>query len=415
MRPPWKMPPLQMQQHQQLRAPLLLQQQQQHVPQAQRGSQAPQPQLHPLAMQSTATCPPIQPGLTAVGGAGGILPFFGFNTATSLPMIPGPTVPATAVPPNSVATAAAAAQNINRILAMYQHQQQQALAGAFAQQQQQQSSVGGKVGASVAFTEDSKPPAAAVAGKKGGRRPKAAKKAPPKKRGQKSAPSCSGTTSSSISSSSTASAGDGSCNNGVADPPPFYLFEAPYELRMNYLQSQRLNDATTTTVAAAAAPASSAVATPALTAGDPNSYHYGMAVAGVSVNGFHPQLNALSNPIVPIAGTGKRGMESSAPDKGTASATLHHHTGVGQQSESTRNSTAASSSVGATTTSQPVRLIDGRSGKPKTAQRPGVKERNEREQRRAQKIAELIENLKDSMIQGGWKVEMKSKYHTLST
>jgi len=43
-----------------------------------------------------------------------------------------------------------------------------------------------------------------------------------------------------------------------------------------------------------------------------------------------------------------------------------------------------------------------------------AKERNEREQKRAQKITELIECLRQSMVKGGWKVELKSKYHTLS-
>lgn len=88
---------------------------------------------------------------------------------------------------------------------------------------------------------------------------------------------------------------------------------------------------------------------------DSNSFHYGMAV-----NGFHPQLNAQVNPIIP-----------------------------------------------STTT---VQLIDARSKKKKTG-----RERNEREQKRAAKITELIEKLRLGMERGGWKVEMKSKYHTLST
>ena len=43
-----------------------------------------------------------------------------------------------------------------------------------------------------------------------------------------------------------------------------------------------------------------------------------------------------------------------------------------------------------------------------------VSERNEREQRRAQQITELIDELKETMVKDGWKVEMKGKYHTLS-
>lgn len=56
-------------------------------------------------------------------------------------------------------------------------------------------------------------------------------------------------------------------------------------------------------------------------------------------------------------------------------------------------------------------LVDGRSKKSRKA----GSERNEREQKRAQKITDLIETLRYSMEKGGWKVEMKSKYHTLST
>jgi len=94
---------------------------------------------------------------------------------------------------------------------------------------------------------------------------------------------------------------------------------------------------------------------------DNNSLHYGMAV-----NGFHPQLNAMDNPPVLIDG---------------------RHTGGKLGNKGTDAAQRASS----------------------------CKERNEKEQRRAQKITELIEKLRISMVEGGWKVEMKSKYHTLST
>lgn len=118
--------------------------------------------------------------------------------------------------------------------------------------------------------------------------------------------------------------------------PPFFLFDAPCELRANFLQSQRMHNL----------PMSE----------DNNSFHYGMAV-----NGFHPQINAQLNP-------------------------------------------------GITPMSFPP-LVDGRSKKGRKA----GKERNEREQKRAQKITDLIEKLRYSMEKAGWKVEMKSKYHTLST
>jgi PAS domain-containing protein len=41
--------------------------------------------------------------------------------------------------------------------------------------------------------------------------------------------------------------------------------------------------------------------------------------------------------------------------------------------------------------------------------------RNEREQQRAAKISGVIDKLRNTMVQGGWKVEMKSKYQVLST
>ena len=159
---------------------------------------------------------------------------------------------------------------------------------------------------------------------------------------------------------------------------------------MNFLQSQQMLDANNTTVGAAAAmPTSSTLPTPSLSLGDPNSYHYDMAVSGVSVNGFHPQLNAMSNPTLPLSGL---------PGVASASMTTQQQ-GAGQN--------------------QNVRLLDGRNFRPepakKTISKAAIKERNEREKGRAQKIADLIENLRVSMVKGGWKVEMKSKYHTLTT
>jgi hypothetical protein len=131
--------------------------------------------------------------------------------------------------------------------------------------------------------------------------------------------------------------------------PPFYLFDAPCELRANYIQSQRQHG----------------LPVPE----DSNYFHYGMAV-----NGFHPQLNAQMNPVMPLGGVG------------------------------------SNSSIAAPYPPGAVQLIDARSRK---KDRTG-RQRNEREQKRAQKITELIEELRMGMEDGGWKVEMKSKYHTLS-
>lgn len=87
-----------------------------------------------------------------------------------------------------------------------------------------------------------------------------------------------------------------------------------------------------------------------------NDLHYGFPV-----NGFHPQVNAQENP--------------------------------------------------------PVQMLDARHCRqPKVTNVVAtVSERNEREQKRAHKITELIEELRVSMIDGGWNVQIKSKYHTLST
>jgi len=126
-------------------------------------------------------------------------------------------------------------------------------------------------------------------------------------------------------------------------PPPFYLFDAPCELRTNFIQAQRLNNITVVE--------------------DNNAYHYSMAV-----NGFHPQLNAQANPTI------------QPTNKGTSP--------------------------------ENVVLLDGRH---KNKIKQG-NERNEREQQRAQKITELIDKLRLTMVNGGWKKnEMKSKYQTLST
>uniref|UniRef100_A0A6T7HKI6 PAS domain-containing protein n=1 Tax=Attheya septentrionalis TaxID=420275 RepID=A0A6T7HKI6_9STRA len=123
-------------------------------------------------------------------------------------------------------------------------------------------------------------------------------------------------------------------------PPPFYLFDAPCELRANFLKSQQMYNIPIVP--------------------DNNSYHYGMAV-----NGFHPQANATG------------------------------HTQIASMPGGHEN----------------VQLLDGRTQTKKN----NIRERNEREQKRAQKITDLIETLRQSMLKGGWKVEMKSKYHTLST
>jgi hypothetical protein len=57
-----------------------------------------------------------------------------------------------------------------------------------------------------------------------------------------------------------------------------------------------------------------------------------------------------------------------------------------------------------------VRLVDGRHG-----DLGNKRVKNEREQRRTQKITDLIDHLRAKMENGGWKVGLKSKFHTLSS
>ena len=135
--------------------------------------------------------------------------------------------------------------------------------------------------------------------------------------------------------------------------PPFYLFDAPIELRANFMQNQRR------------------LGLPIQH--DPNSYHY-----GETVNGFHPQQYQL-----PL---------------GTAAE-------------------AAAGGVGVPTplrppNATPPHLIDARHGNHR--KNKGGQVKNEREQKRAQKITELIEQLRLQMEEGGWQVEARSKFHTLS-
>ena len=96
---------------------------------------------------------------------------------------------------------------------------------------------------------------------------------------------------------------------------------------------------------------------------DNNSVHYGMA-------GFHPQ----------------------------------------QQQPSSSNSASSSHHSGAGSSSRGVRLIDGRHGDLRNK-----RVKNEREQKRTQKITDLIDHLRVKMERGGWKVGLKSKFHTLSS
>jgi hypothetical protein len=246
----------------------------------------PTTQLHPLGIQSSAVCPPLS-AATAPASAPNAMQFnpYMFNPYSMMAGNP-------------------------QLLAAFQSQQQMAAYFAAAQASAAQATTA-QAGAAPANT-----PAPVFPPPK----PKRAKK--PKATAAKA--------------KKTSKKKD--------DAPPFLLFDAPCELRQNFMQSQRMLNLPVHQ--------------------DGNSYHYGMAV-----NGFHPQLNVATDPIRPLS----RDQPILPP-------------GVN------------------------VKLLDSRHKKKR-----GVgTERNEREQKRAQKITELIEQIRVSMEDGGWKVEMKSKYHTLS-
>jgi len=150
----------------------------------------------------------------------------------------------------------------------------------------------------------------------------------------------------------------------VSSLPPFYLFDAPVELRANFMQNQRR------------------LGLPIQN--DPNSYHY-----GETVNGFHPHQYQL-----PVGAT-----ESTAITTTTSG-------GLPSPMGAVTGTT--------TTTGSPKhvpKLIDARHGNSTRRNKGGVK--NEREQKRALKITELIEQLRLQMEDGGWQVEARSKFHTL--
>ena len=124
--------------------------------------------------------------------------------------------------------------------------------------------------------------------------------------------------------------------------PPFQIFDAPVELRQSFMQAQRSHGM------------------PVLE--DNNSYYFGM-----TVNGFHPQ-RSLEEPFMYKSLNPKRPL----PD--------------------------------------PVPVIDARH-----VDTGSKRLKNAKEQKRAHRISELIDQLRVKMEKGGWKVGIKSKFHTLSS
>lgn len=127
---------------------------------------------------------------------------------------------------------------------------------------------------------------------------------------------------------------------------------------------------------------------------NPNiSVHYGMAV-----NGFHPQVNARVNPVFPLSNNARIGGTNGATQQTLA-------VGAGNGSSGANNSRQQSRGRGNATSTA--------AGAASTHTR-NSRERNNREQLRAQKITQLISELRENMEKGGWQEEMKSKYQTLS-
>jgi hypothetical protein len=135
--------------------------------------------------------------------------------------------------------------------------------------------------------------------------------------------------------------------------------------------------------------------------------HYGMAI-----NGFHPQVNAIVNPVLPLNGTAAHG---TVPRAGTTSP------GTVKTSNAGKSATGNVAILSMYSTQNPQQPAPQPSlqGKPESKQqkqkdKKAANERNEREQMRAKKITQLIHEIKSNMEAEGWKEEMKSKYETLS-
>jgi PAS domain-containing protein len=297
------------------------------------------PYLHPLAIQSSATCPPHSSALNKTDP-----PQFG-----QMPVTPSSTIPQQQQPHQ---------QPQNLYALNFSHALDNSSAVSLAASLQRTNSHATSSTASAASTTNhhlSSLTANFMLAQAGSETHEAAAPAPRSHR--HSAPtvrSPSPSANSVTATSTSAMSGSSSCSSSLpshhkpqqqqrsGEPPPFYLFDAPIELRANFELNQRK------------------LGIPVQH--DCNSYHY-----GEMVKGFHPQ-HLLNEPPQQAVGQPARG---------------------------------------------PVQLIDARHGT--NSQQGTGRVKNEREQKRAQKITELIEQLRVNMENGGWKVEMRSKFHTLSS
>ncbi|KAL7567747.1 hypothetical protein ACA910_012079 [Epithemia clementina (nom. ined.)] len=151
------------------------------------------------------------------------------------------------------------------------------------------------------------------------------------------------------------------------EEPPFMLFDATVELRHNFIQSQRAHGL------------------PVLQ--DNNSYHFARSSAAVTPpNMQHNHGSSSSN----------NNNNNTTASEGAASMPLPMF--VSRPAAAFRG---------------PVpRLVDARHGDDNAGNK---RIKNAKEQKRAQRITELIEQLRIRMEKGGWKVGIKSKLHTLSS
>jgi hypothetical protein len=187
-----------------------------------------------------------------------------------------------------------------------------------------------------------------------------------------------------------------------------------------------------------------------------HQHHY-----GITVNGFHPQVNAQANNVLPLMGggcgvTSHRGgfgenqniqqprqqqgaVQQSRSDAcgvtGTTATNVHgvsdrasvssgginaaipHHQPIPPKDATTGHGRLSASAIAIAADANDNIRISENADMPMMMglmHARNSRERNEREQVRAKKITQLITDLRSEMHSGGWRVEMKSKYQVLS-
>lgn len=137
------------------------------------------------------------------------------------------------------------------------------------------------------------------------------------------------------------------------------------------------------------------------------NHHYGMAI-----NGFHPQVNATVNHVLPLN-------NSTVPARAGTTSPGTVKTSNAGKSISGNAPLSVYNQKQQMPQPQPLLVPYTWLGKPeqnlqKQRDKKASNERNEREQMRAKKITQLIHDIRSRMVAEGWKEEMKSKYETLS-